>query len=81
MGMRIKVLRAHYYGSALKQPGDVYDCNEPIVHTLISSAKAEQTTEPVGAARPAPAPRPAAKPKPKPAASKEYQPGPEGDEG
>lgn len=80
MGMRIKVLRAHYYGGALKQPGDVYDCNEPIVHTLISSGKAEQTAEPVGAARPAPAPRPVAKPKPKASPGKDDPPGTEGDD-
>ena len=57
--IRVKTLRAHYYGRDVKEPGEVYEGVEPAIYQLISSGKVEVTDE-----------RPAQKPRARPMPAK-----------
>lgn len=63
MSIRVKTLRAHYYGRDVKQVGEVYDGAEPTVYQLISANKVERSDEPLTDSRAgtAKAPKPAPK--------------------
>lgn len=51
MSIRVKTIRAHYYGRDRKAVGEVYEGAEPAIYQLISSGKVEVTDAPVGTAR------------------------------